>query len=78
MRVRARVFVFGVPILVLNCWWLMALWGRAGYATGQSFPTVVSLYYNVIFSLLLLLGLNALLGRFAPRLAWNEAEFLIL
>jgi len=77
-RVSYRTFLIAIPLMLVNAYWSMALWGRAGYATGQSFPTVVSLYYNVIFSLLLLLGLNMGLKRISPRHALNEAELLLL
>ena len=63
-----RAFILGIPLIALNGWWTMALWGRGGYATGQSFPSIVSLYYNVLFSLLLVLGLNSLLRRHSPCL----------
>lgn len=76
--VRKRVYFASIPLMVLNAYWTMALWGRAGYATGQSFPSIVSLYYNVIFSLLLLLALNGLLKRVSPRYAFHEVELLLL
>ena len=77
-RVPLRAFILGIPLIALNGWWTMALWGRGGYATGQSFPSIVSLYYNVLFSLLLVLGLNSLLRRLSPRHALKEAELLTL
>ncbi|GDX40457.1 hypothetical protein LBMAG21_07490 [Armatimonadota bacterium] len=77
-KVRSRAFLLAIPLMIVNAYWTMALWGRAGYATGQSFPSIVSLYYNVIFSLLIILGGNAFLKRVLPRYAFNEAEILLL
>lgn len=73
-----RVVVLAVPLIIANGFWTMALWGRAGYATGQSFPTVVSLYYNAIATLLLLLGANAVARRWRPRAALVHGELLLL
>src|SRR5439155_25593431 len=73
-----RALVIAIPLIIINCYWMMASWGRAGYATGQSFPTVVSLYYNAIFSLVLLMVASALLGRLSPRWALSEGERLTI
>src|SRR3712207_1141929 len=67
--VTTRAVVLGAVLIVGNCWWMMALWGRRGYESGQSFPTVVSLYFNVIFTLLVVRAGNAVLGRIRPRRA---------
>jgi len=73
-----RALLIGGPLLVGNVYWLMANWGTAGYETGQSFATIVSLYYNVLFTLLVLLGANVFLRRFACRWALSQGELLTL
>ncbi|MCD6352079.1 MAG: hypothetical protein J7M26_08160, partial [Armatimonadetes bacterium] len=40
-------------------------------------PTTVSLFFNAIFSLLVLAGANHLLRRMSPRLALTQAELLM-
>jgi hypothetical protein len=77
-RSPLRPLVLGIPLIIVNGFWTMALWGRAGYATGQSFPTTVSLYYNALSSLLVLIGANALLRRRFPRAALDGSELLVL
>jgi len=76
--VRARVLVVAVPLIVANSFWLFANWGRQGYASGQSFATVISIFFNVVFCLLVAMAINAALKRFMPRLAFNHAEMIVL
>jgi hypothetical protein len=40
-------------------------------------PTTVSLFFNAVFSLLVLVALNHLLRKFAPRLSLSQAEMLM-
>ncbi|HIE27397.1 TPA: hypothetical protein EYP66_08940 [Candidatus Poribacteria bacterium] len=77
-RITFRIYLIALPLIVVNSWWLMANWGTGGYLTGQSFPTIVSLYFNAICFLAVLLGINILLRRASLRLALNEKELLII
>ena len=68
--------VFLVIVLVpLNCWWVVASTLRVGTS-----PTQVSLFFNAIFSLLVLLGLRSLsqIGRAGKAAILNRAELLLL
>ena len=56
----------------------MASWGHGGYATGQSFATSLSLYFNVIFIIVVLAALNLLVFKFARRWTLNNAEISTL
>jgi hypothetical protein len=49
-----------------------------GYIWGQSRPATVSLFFNVIGTLLLLVLLNALLRRLSPRRALRQGELLTI
>ncbi len=42
------------------------------------YPSTISLFANVVFVLFLLVGLNALLRRMAPRVAFSQAELLTI
>ena len=44
----------------------------------QAHPTTVSLFFNVIFLLLVLMGLNWLVGRVRPRWELSRAELLVV
>jgi len=66
----------GVPLRALsaaNCYWLiMALFWK------QSHPTVISLFFNVIFSVFVLALLNLLLKRFLPNSVLSQGELLTI
>lgn len=76
--VRARVIVLSVPLIVLNAFWLFANWGVSGYDSSQSFATIISLFYNVIFCMVGMLIINAFLKRFLPKLTFTSSELIVL
>lgn len=57
-------------LIPLNALWLI----RIEQGWGSIFSTTLSLFFNVVFSLLLVLGFNGLLRRWAPRRALTPAE----
>lgn len=71
--VRRRTFLLGALLLFPNAWFILY-----GYIWGQSRPTTVSLYFNVIATLLVLCGLNALARRWAPRWGLRQGELLVI
>ena len=75
-KIRAHIFLIAIPLIVVNSYWLNANWGAGGYVTGQSFPTIVSLYFNAIFLLVVLIGIDFLLRRVSLRLALSKEELL--
>ena len=77
-KIRTHVFLIAIPLIIANSSWLNANWGAGGYITGQSFPTIVSLYFNAIFALTLLIGVNFCLRQFSVRLAFSNVELLAL
>lgn len=74
--IRARVILISIPLIVANAFWLFANWGTSGYDSGQSFATIISLFYNVIFCMVVLLGVNWALRRYLPRLALSSTELM--
>ena len=73
-----RTFICGLILIPINAYWIMASWGHGGYATGQSFATSLSLYFNVIFIIVVLAALNLLVFKFARRWTLNNAEISTL
>lgn len=71
--VTVRAVVIGLLLIPPNAWFI--LWG---YIWGQSRPTTVSLYFNVIITLLVVCGLNAVLRRISPRWALRQGELLVI
>lgn len=45
---------------------------------GTTYLTIVSLFFNVTFTLLVLVGLNALTKQFAPQVALKQEELLTI
>lgn len=66
-----RAIALAVLLIPFNAWFILY-----GYIWGQSRPTTVSLYFNVIVTLLFICGLNALLARISKRLAFSQGELL--
>ncbi|HIO08218.1 TPA: hypothetical protein EYN09_15000 [Candidatus Poribacteria bacterium] len=73
-----RAFICGIILIPTNAYWIMASWGHGGYATGQSFATSLSLYFNVIFIIVVLAALNLLVFKFTRRWTLNNAEISML
>jgi len=72
--VTPRAIVLGAVLIIPNVWWVMMVEGT--WHSGH--PTAVSLAWNVVFNLLVLLGLNLLLKRFVPSRALTQAEFVTI
>ncbi len=73
-RFRWWVILLGVALIPVNSLWI----ARAEALDYSGFPTCASLFYNVIFCLLVLLALNALLLRFLPSVALCRRELIVL
>jgi hypothetical protein len=69
-----RAILLALPLIVLDAFWVI-LAERVGY--GPYF-TSISLFANVLFLLTALLVVNAALSRVAPRLAFSQAELLLI
>jgi len=68
-----RALTIGLVLSGVNCYWLiMCLFWE------QSHPTVISLFFNVIFSVFVLALLNLLLKRFLPGRALSRGELLTI
>ncbi len=74
--VSFRAVLLAVLITVPNSYWLMINWGPSGYSTGQSFPTVSTVYFNVVFVVLVLMALNPLLGTIRKSARLSDAELM--
>ena len=64
----------GLLLVPLNVYWIAQMERNRQTA----FPTVFSLFFNAVFALLVLRGLNSLVRRIRPRLAFRPAELLLV
>lgn len=70
--VSTRVIILGLLLIPLNCYWMAVMevqWNSLD-------TTCVSLFFHVIFLLLMLTGLNALFGIRFPKTALTQAELM--
>lgn len=73
-RFRGRLLVLTLILVPINAYWVI-LSEVVRYA---GHPTTISLFYNAIFWLSLLVGVNRILQRFLPAAALHRGELLTL
>jgi hypothetical protein len=73
-RFRWPVILLGAALIPVNSLWI----ARAEALDYSGFPTCMSLFYNVIFTLMALLLLNTAIRRLLPRLAMGRQELLVV
>ena len=69
-----RSIVIVVALMPINCYWIFYsenMWW-------MQFATSMSLFFNVVFFLVLIAGLNLLLKKYLPRLALSKGELLVI
>ena len=71
-RVTVRAVVLGAVLIPLNVYWVMMVEGI--WHSGH--PSVMALPWGAVFNVILLLLVNALLRRVAPRQAFTQAELV--
>ena len=69
IRTGWRALIIGLILIPINSMWI---------ASGESVSTTVSLFYNVVFVLFIIVILNSLLKKWSPRQALNHGELLII
>ena len=73
-RIRWLTVILIVILVPANCWWV-----TTSLVYGGSSPTQISLYFNAIFSLLVLITINGLVNWFRPnQILFNRAELLTI
>ena len=77
-KVSLRAVLLSLLITIPNSYWLMINWGPSGYGTGQSFPTVTTVYFNVIFVVLILMAANPLLRAIRRNASFTDAELMVI
>ncbi len=72
--VTARAVVISLLLIPPTAYWVIQM----ELIRYQGHPTTISLYFNVIFTLLILLLVNAVLRWLMPRYALTQPEFLVI
>ena len=74
LGVTQRALIIGAILIPPNCYWIMQTEGL--WWSGR--PTIVSLFFNVIFCIFVLVLLNTLWRKFFPKTALNQGEFTVI
>ncbi len=69
-----RALIIGALLIPINLYWLTL----AETVYQPVFSTLFTLFYNVTFTLFLLLVLNAILNKYAPGAAFQPVELIII
>src|SRR5216110_37410 len=69
-----RSLLISVLLIPPNAYWLVQM-ERVRYS---AHPTTISLFFNVVFILLLVTLVNAAVARLWPRAAMNRGELLVV
>jgi hypothetical protein len=72
--VTSRAILLGILLIPLNGYWVI----KAEVVWASIHATVLSLFFNVVFSIFLLCGLNALLLKWTPDFALQRGELLTI
>ena len=72
--VTLRAVGVGLVLIPINCYWIiyteMVWWAQ--------FPTTMSLFFNVIFCLAVIIPINLLFRKISPKLALDQKELLVV
>jgi len=72
--VTPRALLLGMALMPINAYWVIMM-ENIRYS---AHPTTISLFFNCIFILVILTGLNGLVARFRPRWAFAQGELLLV
>ena len=69
-----RAIIIAILLIPLNSYWIMQM--EAVYYSAHS--TLIALFFNVVFNLLVLIGLNVPLRKISPNLVFRQGELVTL
>ena len=72
--VTPRALLLGLALMPINAYWVVMM-ENIRYS---AHPTTISLFFNCIFILVLLTGMNGLVTRVRPRWAFSQGELLLV
>ena len=74
LGVTQRALIIGAILILPNSYWIMQT--EMAWYSGR--PTIVALFFNVIFCIFLLVLLNALWAKFSPQTVLNQRELIVI
>ena len=73
-RVRWHVIIIGLVLLVANSYWVL----MASEVWHSTQLTIASLFFNAVFTLLILVLVNLVIQQIAPRSALSQSDLLVI
>lgn len=70
-RITPRAIILALLLIVINDYWIVQL-----EVVRYSYPTYAAPFYNVVFTLLVLTGLNFIIRKRTPKVALTRVEML--
>lgn len=72
--VTLKSILISIVLIPINCYWVIEM----EVIRYSGHPVTISLFFNVIFSLFLIVGFNQLLRRYIPKMALVQSELVIV
>jgi hypothetical protein len=73
-KLKGRAIIIGILLIPPNVLWT----GYMEMVVGKGFPTTMSLFFNAVFTLLILVLYNLLVGRISPRCKLTQGELMLI
>ena len=72
--VRLRALIIGTVLIPINCYWVIG----AEIIKASIHATVLSIFFNVVFTIFVLALLNLFLKKYLPTFALSSADLLVI
>ena len=72
--VTLKSILLAAILIPINCYWVIEM----EVIRYSGHPVTISLFFNVIFTLFVIVGFNQLLKRYFPRIALSQSELVIV
>ena len=73
-QITLKALAIGIVLIPINCYWII----KTEVVWRSLHATILSLFFNAVFCLLILKGLNVIVGRFRPGLRLQQSELLTI
>jgi len=73
-RITVKAAIIGALLIIPNNYWMTQM----EMVWGGTYPSVITLLFNVVFTLFLLITINSALRRFLPQFSLNRSELLVI
>jgi len=72
--VTLRSLIIATILIPVNCYWVIEM----EVIRYSGHPVTISLFFNVVFSVFLLIGVNFVLKKFTPNFSLNQNELIVV